>query len=98
MPGVSMLQSAQRGVAQRLAPINAAGTKRCGVEWWQTLAAARIGSEELPVLLRRGAAASRARSGDGYEERRRGAAVMIGGGSEVQRQGAVAESEFEELW
>ncbi len=96
LPGVSMLRSAQRGVAhrQRVAPINAAGTgtRSCGKERRQTFAAARIGSEELPVRRRRGAAKSRARSGDGCEERRRGAAARSGGGGEVRRRSAAAES------
>jgi hypothetical protein len=110
LPGVRRREHAAEraeGVAQRLAPINAAGTRSCGEERRQTFAAARIGSEELPVRRRRGAAASRARSGDGCEvlrrgaaarsggeERRRGAAARSSSGGEMRRQAAVAESEF----
>ncbi len=86
---VCMRQSAQSGVAQRHAPINAAGTRSCDEERRQTFAAARIGSEELPVRRRRGAAASRARNGDGCEERWRGAAARSGG-EERRREAAAA--------
>jgi hypothetical protein len=88
LPSVSMRRSVQRGMAQRLAPINAAGTRSCGEERRQTFAEARIGSEELLVLLWRGAAASWAasrRSGGEERRRRRGAAASSCGGEQIWR-------------